>query len=242
MPVRAGTTKAVEPAELAGLVDEIIHSKRKTIAIIVHNDGRVVVRAPMRTPQRVIQAFVDSKREWIKEKRLLAARQVSPQVRKFEDGEKFLLLGKELALRVAQSQRAAITMKDDQLFIAARALPAAQAALENWYKAHAGKELTGRVQFFAGRHGFHYEKIRVSSARTRWGSCSSRGVLSFTWRLVMAPLDVIDYVVVHELAHLKIKNHSAVFWAEVARLMPDYKRRRDWLKKNGHLLTLDGVK
>jgi predicted metal-dependent hydrolase len=78
--------------------------------------------------------------------------------------------------------------------------------------------------------------VRISSARTRWGSCSSRGSLSFTWRLVMAPVEVVDYVIVHELAHLRVHNHSPEFWKEVARLMPDYAQRKQWLKDNGRLL------
>ena len=114
------------------------------------------------------------------------------------------------------------------------------AVFEKWYRARALQVLSERVNLLAARFGFRYEKLRITSARTRWGSCSSRGTLSFVWRLVMAPLEVIDYVVIHELTHLKIKNHSAQFWAEVARLMPAYKSSRDWLKKNGHFLTLDG--
>jgi len=78
--------------------------------------------------------------------------------------------------------------------------------------------------------------IRISSARTRWGSCSSRGTLSFTYRLVMAPPDVVDYVVLHELVHTQIHNHSKTFWNKVAKLMPDYKPRLAWLKKNGKYL------
>ncbi len=91
----------------------------------------------------------------------------------------------------------------------------------------------------AAQHGFEYQRIRITSARTRWGSCSSRGTLSFTWRLVMASEDVIDYVIVHELVHLRIHNHSREFWTQVGLLMPDYKEKRLWLKKNASVLTLD---
>jgi hypothetical protein len=113
-------------------------------------------------------------------------------------------------------------------------------AFEKWYKSQALAILTERTRFFAQKFGLRFGKIRISSARTRWGSCSTAGTLSFTWRLVMAPLEVVDYVVIHELAHLKVKNHSAVFWAEVAKMMPDYKRHVTWLKKNGQSLTIDG--
>jgi predicted metal-dependent hydrolase len=222
------------------LVDQIVRSKRKTIAIIVQRDGKVMVRAPLRVAERTIQAFIESKSDWISEKKLQAAQQVGLQVRKFAEGEMFLLLGKEIPLRLVDSQQAALSLQDSYFCFSHRALPNALAVFEHWYKEQARQVLTGRVRLFAAQHGFGYDKVRITSARTRWGSCSSRGTLSFTWRLVMAPLAVVDYVVLHELAHLKIQNHSAVFWAEVARLMPDYKRHRDWLKKNGRSLTLDG--
>jgi predicted metal-dependent hydrolase len=88
-------------------------------------------------------------------------------------------------------------------------------------------------------NGFAWKQIRISSARTRWGSCSTTGNLSFTWRLVLAPLEVIDYVVIHELVHTTIKNHSPAFWHRVAEIMPGYKQQVTWLKRNGRFLSLD---
>jgi len=79
----------------------------------------------------------------------------------------------------------------------------------------------------------------ITSARTRWGSCSQEGALSFAWRLIMAPLPIIDYVVVHELAHIQVKNHSKRFWNKLNVLMPDYRQRIEWLERNGHLLSLE---
>lgn len=240
MPVSRGATSPALNIGQLNLVDQLIRSNRKTISIQIQRDGQVLVRAPLRAPEHLIRAFVESKRDWINEKKLLAAQSTVQPARKFAQGETFLLLGKPLPLRVVTGQTVALSLQESGLCLSSRALPRAQAVFEAWYKAQAARVFAERAQFFAARHGFRYEKLRITSARTRWGSCSSRGVLSFTWRLVMAPLDVLDYVVIHELAHLKVKNHSAVFWAEVARLMPDYKSRRDWLKKNGHLLTLDG--
>jgi len=118
------------------------------------------------------------------------------------------------------------------------AQPNAESVFTAWYRKQARNVLTERVEFFARKHGFKIGKIRVSSARTRWGSCSSKDTLSFTWRLVMAPLEVIDYVVVHELCHLKEMNHSKAFWTRVERILPDYKVHRKWLKENGVKLSL----
>jgi predicted metal-dependent hydrolase len=220
-------------------VDQIIRSKRRTIAIIVHRDGKVVVRAPLKTPEALIRAFIESKSGWIEEKKALAAKHVALPVKKYTGGEKFLLLGREIPLRVVDGQKTAFKFQNE-FFLSKTAVPRAQALFTKWYQARAREVMTERVEFYARQFGLKYEKIRISSARTRWGSCSSRGTLSFTWRLVMAPLDVVDYVVIHELAHLKVKDHSPKFWAEVARMQPDFKRRRAWLKKNGRFLTLDG--
>lgn len=106
--------------------------------------------------------------------------------------------------------------------------------MEAWYRAQARWHLTGRIDHFARQHGFVYNSLRINGARTRWGSCNAqRGSLNFTWRLVMAPPEIVDYVVVHELCHLKHPNHSPDFWAEVEGILPDYKQRRKWLKENG---------
>ncbi len=110
---------------------------------------------------------------------------------------------------------------------------------EKWYRGQAYKIISERVQWYAEKHGFVYKHIKITSARTRWGSCNSKGTLSFTWRLVMAPMSVINYVVVHELVHLKAPNHSKEYWSKVRLIMPDYQSRIDWLDRYGHLLRLE---
>jgi predicted metal-dependent hydrolase len=219
-------------------IDEFIRARRRTISIQVQPDGKVVVRAPLRAAEKLIRAFVESKAGWITRKKAEAASRAPVAVRQFRDGEPFPLLGREVPLRVADGKRATLSLTDGEFIISAGALPKAAQFFEKWYKAYALKVLTERVKLYAARHGFAPGRIRITSARTRWGSCSSRGTLSFTWRLVMAPLEVLDYVVVHELVHLKVKNHSKAFWDAVAALMPDYKDRMAWLKSNQHWMTL----
>jgi len=106
----------------------------------------------------------------------------------------------------------------------------------DWYKERAYEKISERVQWYALKNGFQYNKIKITQAQKRWGSCSSKGNLNFSWRLIMAPLPVVDYVVVHELAHLVEKNHSKAFWSKVKMLMTDYQKQQEWLKRNGHLL------
>jgi predicted metal-dependent hydrolase len=104
-------------------------------------------------------------------------------------------------------------------------------------KAQALEYITLRVEYYAQMAGVKYKSIRINNAKTRWGSCGYKDTLNFTWRLMMAPARVVDYVIVHELMHLKQKNHSHQYWAEVEKMMPDYKQDERWLKQNGHLLV-----
>ena len=113
--------------------------------------------------------------------------------------------------------------------------------LEAIYRKAAREYFPKRVSHYARMLGVTYGKISIRDQKTRWGSCSSEGNLSFNWRLILAPPDVLDYVVIHELCHRKEMNHSKEFWALVESLMPEYKERRKWLRENGNNLTLDAL-
>ena len=107
-----------------------------------------------------------------------------------------------------------------------------------WYRKQARQVITVRVKYYADLLGLEVNKIRISNARKRWGSCSAKNNLSFTWRLILAPLEIIDYVVVHELMHIFEKNHSRRFWVRVEEYYPQYRKKRKWLKQNSHLLRV----
>jgi hypothetical protein len=219
-------------------IDEIIRRKRKTIALVIQPDGRLVVRAPQHATQAQIDAAVREHSQWIAKKRAqLRQTPPAPPPARFVEGERFRYLGQTYPLAIVERQRPALLFSDG-FFMARRALPRAAQVFQAWYRAQAAGWIGARLGQLASLHGFRYQRVRISSARTRWGSCSPRGVLSFTWRLVLAPPDVIDYVIVHELAHLEINNHSAQFWARVKSLMPDYAQQRKWLKENAKALSL----
>ncbi len=112
-------------------------------------------------------------------------------------------------------------------------------ALEKRYRNAARAQLEARTAYYQKITGGHYTSITIRDQKTRWGSCSSRGTLSFNYRLIFAPAKVLDYVVVHELCHLTHMNHSKDFWDMVASVMPDYKDCKNWLKNHGHELTLE---
>jgi predicted metal-dependent hydrolase len=217
-------------------IDKLVRSNRRTLSLIVEPDGTLTVRAPSRMTEADIRRFIDVKADWIKRKQAVA-RKEAIAAHRYVDGETFLYLGKEIPLRLLQDQRPALVM-DGTFKLTRSAWPQAESVFEAWYKKQARAVLTERAEFFARKYRFNLGKIRITSARTRWGSCSAKQTLSFTWRLVMASLEVIDYVVVHELCHLRELNHSRSFWAQVESILPDYESHRKWLKQNGAKLKL----
>ena len=217
-------------------IDRLVRSHRKTVAIVIERDGQLTVRAPLHLSGSHIQAFVESHADWIEKNRIRLQAAPSPPARRYVDGETFLYLGRAYPLFLMPARHPALVFDGASFRLAKSSLPKAEEAFVRWYKQQARRFLAERIPAIAGKHGFRYQKIRISSARTRWGSCSSRGTLSFTYRLIMAPAEVLDYVVMHELVHTQIKNHSKTFWNKVGELMPDYRNRLAWLKKNGKFL------
>mgnify|MGYP002713120298 CR=1 FL=1 len=214
---------------------KIIRSKRKTIALVVQPDGELLVRAPQRATRKQINAMLEMHADWIAKKQAEAkVRAAKNPQHQFAAGEHFFFLGQSYALEIVAVEKPVLRLNGG-FQLARSAQGKAKVVFEQWYKKEARAIFNERVAYFAKMYGFDVKKVKLSSARTRWGSCSSKGYVNLTWRLVMAPLEIIDYVVVHELCHLREANHSSAFWAQVAALMPDYKARRKWLKENGHL-------
>lgn len=218
-------------------VDRLVRTRRKTVALVVERDGRLTVRAPLGLSERRIRDFVETHADWIARNQE-RERRVYVAPKDYQDGEKFLLLGKEYPLVIVPRQRANLVFTGTNFQLAKSALPRAQEAFVRWYKLQAYQEIQSRLQLLSTQLNLHYDKLRISSARTRWGSCSTRGTLSFTWRLIMAPSRVVEYVIIHELVHTRVKNHSKEFWDWVGKIMPDFKTHVRWLKKNGSHLTL----
>jgi predicted metal-dependent hydrolase len=220
-------------------IDQLVRSSRKTIAIIVRPDGQLIVRAPRHASQAQIDQFISEKLEWIHARQAEAQqRQAQRASPRYTTGEMFLYLGQSYPLEIVNHPIKGFSLVDGVFKLSAQAQPRAQAAFTAWYKIQARVVIEELVRFFAGQFHLTYHRVRISSARTRWGSCSTSGTLSFTWRLVMAPPEIIDYVVIHELAHTIEPNHSVRFWQQVGQMLPDYANRRRWLKENGARLAL----
>lgn len=225
-------------------------SNRKTISIRVNHEG-IIVRAPKTLSKGKIEALVETKANWIAAKyhEMQAAKPLI-QPPDYREGSKFLYRGGVLALTYREGNRYGVKagegkvwIEQDQLNVALTdfSIGAIQNVLEQWYRHEARQRLEERVYYFSNRYDFgkRVNRIFIKDQKSRWGSCSSKCNLNFNYRLIMAPDEVLDYVVVHELCHLKHMNHSTDFWNTVGEIMPNYKSVRAWLRKHGGSLHLN---
>jgi hypothetical protein len=218
-------------------IEKIIHSKRKTIALQITDNATLIVRAPFGIDEKRIWEVIQKHSNWIENKKKeIEERDPKALKKEFVNGEGFLYLGKHYKLYIVDNQGIPLKLEDG-FYLSRKFLDKAREVFIDWYKKEAFKKISERVKWYAQKSNLKYNKINITSAKKRWGSCSSNGNLNFSYRLIMAPISVIDYVVVHELAHLEEKNHGKNFWIKVKMLMPDYKKQEDWLKKNGYLLN-----
>ena len=157
--------------------------------------------------------------------------------RSFEAGERFPFLGEERELVIEPLQKHEVDEASIRLRKSAVEQSSVKKVLENFYRSRAREYLTDRTDHYTERMGVEYEKLELRNQRTRWGSCSTGGTISLNWRLIMAPPDIVDYLVVHELAHLTEQHHGREFWQLVYEYVPDYKKKAEWLDQNSAKLV-----
>lgn len=227
----------------------VIRSRRKTIGIIIDPEKGVVVRVPERLTDKQIKEFVKKKSSWIiKKQEELKKVKCLPKAREFVSGEKLTYLGELYEIEVIQGEdnkSVEITLKDGKFQIRVSSSLKGDNRRETiirelvqWYKKQARIKYKERVELYRNIMNVTYNKIYIRDQKTRWGSCSSKGNLNFNWRLIMAPLSIMDYIVVHELVHLVHPNHSKDFWKLVKKIVPDYKEKKEWLKIYGNSLSI----
>ena len=215
----------------------LVRTGRRTLAITIDGEGECVVRAPMRMPQREIEAFVAEKTAWIlakqREMQLKSSKAQHLQPR-LEDGAEWNVAGRRLMLRfVSGVPKNYACFTETELECSCEIT---EKALIKFLKQFAKDYFTWRASELAAAIGAQPRDVKVSEAKARWGSCSAQNLLNFSWRLIFAPPALIDYVVVHELCHIGCMNHSPAFWQRVAALLHDYAIRRKQLKECGYML------
>jgi predicted metal-dependent hydrolase len=203
--------------------------RRRTLALRVNDAGDVLVNAPMRLALRDIEAFIQRHRPWIEERQRVAATHVFV----WQDGAQLPWLGETLALRLHEASGRPVVRREDGRLVCHAPVASLAALVERWYRQEARTLLGERLRLQADRAGLALPPLRISNARTRWGRLSPTGVVSLNWRLLKAPLEIVDYVICHELAHFRQRNHSPAFWHEVGLLYPDWQRARGELRRHG---------
>ena len=192
--------------------------------------GEVKLTLPKHVGARAAEKFISKQRAWIaKERAALEPQHV------LCDGAALYFLGQKHRIVFTGCAPRTVKRVGDEIQVGGPADMAAK-RLENWLRREAKAVLSDRAGLHAETLDLDYNRISIGDMKSRWGSCSSRGTLRFSWRLVMAPFDVMDYVAAHEVAHLREMNHSDRFWAEVAKCVPEHRKLRRWLKTEGNAL------
>jgi len=218
---------------------EVRRSRRGTADIVVERDGRIIVRAPEWADDTLIARIVKDREYWIfktlAEWRDLNRTQVS---REYRNGEGFLYLGRTYRLTLDPELKQDLILKNGRFHLR-RGLAAGvdstsvREAFQGFYVQKGLDLIPKRVAYFAPKVGVAPLSVHVRDTGHWWGSCNTKGALAFHWKCMMAPRQILDYIVVHELCHLHHRDHTDAFWNEVDKVLPDYRERKEWLRRNG---------
>ncbi|WGS64718.1 M48 family metallopeptidase [Marinitoga aeolica] len=225
--------------EIMDIKYDIIKSKRKSLSITIENNGNVIVRAPKFLSDYEIKKFIFDKRKWIISK----LTNIKPiKEKEYRDGEKFLYLGKYYKLITIEGNYG-VGIQNDFIYISLKKdffdnISLKKEMILKWYKNEAKKIINERLEYYSKIMNLKYGKVYIRDQKTRWGSCSGKNNLSFNFRIIMAPMRKIDYIIVHELAHILHKHHQKSFWDYVSKYCDDYLESRKWFRENGKYLIL----
>ena len=219
---------------MAGIDPRIIRQHRASISLQINRYGELVVKAPHLMPQFFIDQFIASKKDWI-DKTLAKISVHKIKKRTYQEGETFLFLGTPHVLTFCNGIE--ILAKNGQLLFPKALVFRIKKELESWLVNQAKEIIGRRVVEHSKRMRATYKDIFFSDTSSKWGTCFADNTLQFNWRLIMTPLLVIDYVVIHELTHTTEKHHQESFWRRVNLFVPAYRQHRKWLTQNMHLLS-----
>lgn len=218
---------------------ELKKSSRKTTSIYIERDSTIKVLAPEPYDIAKIEEILETRRSWIY--RNLAEWEDLNRTRvqrEFVNGEGFPYLGSTYRLQIIDDATQALSLRNGIFLLKRSELSSARDRFIDFYKSKARSRLPRYVDQYAKQMGLEPTGVRVQELKNRWASCSTDGMLNFHWRCMMAPLSALNYIVVHELAHLKHPNHTPEFWYEVEKVLPDYPKAKGWLRLHGAGLEL----
>ena len=220
---------------------QIRRTNRRKTATVKIEQGVVQVVVPKTLSQQAIDDLIANKSNWIRQKLILQQSVPVSKPKQFVSGESFTYLGRNYRLKVLPGQVEPVKLKHGYLHVT---VPPDQKSdhrlirqrLRDWYLHRAIDKLEQKSIKYSEQMGVQPTQIKVKEYKSRWGSCNSRGEISYNWKIIMTPHRIVDYVVIHELCHLIHHNHSPEYWHQVRSIVPDYQEKRDWLKTNAGLL------
>ena len=212
---------------------KIIKSKRKTLSLSINENAELIVRAPNQISNKRIKEFIIEKSKWInKNKNLIQSR-----INEMNDSDSdYLFLGNIYPLIKVYEDPNKIDFNGTEFITSIENQDKFKSSLKSWYKIKFKEIAIPRLNYFSDKYNLKINQVRFKNQKTLWGSCSSKNNINLNYLLVMAPMLVIDYVIIHELVHTVHKNHSKKFWNAVEAIMPDYKKAKKWLNQNGYKL------
>jgi predicted metal-dependent hydrolase len=217
---------------------ELVRSNRKSIGITIERDAKVVVNAPIDLDEQTIEKNIHKKRFWIWEKLAIKNGSLENIVqKKFVSGESFSYLGRNYRLRIVDNN-SDLKLKNGWFILGQKKQKKAKELFKVWYSEHLKNKINDRLEIICKNTHIEKPDFRIMELGFRWGSCTKEGILNFNWKIAMAPIGVIDYIIVHELVHLKIHIHNEKFWKEVYKMMPNYLEKKEWLRNNGYILNI----
>ncbi|MGZ4159992.1 MAG: M48 family metallopeptidase [Neobacillus sp.] len=222
----------------------INYKKRTSMGIYIDIYGNVEVQAPKGTSDELVFHLLEEKWDWIQQKsKEMKDRTLGQKVKVYDHGEMFLYLGNEYPIQVSQDiniKQDYVVFEGDKLYIYVKQLEdeKIRQALKRFYYQQCKMLVERSIRTYQSNFKIKPRSIRISDNKTNWGTCDSRQQLTFNWKLAMAPLKVIDYVVVHEMCHMVHLNHDRSFWRLVGKILPDYEQRENWLALSSWKMTV----
>ncbi len=220
---------------------DIIRKRKKNISISIRKNLEIKIYVPLRMSTKGIEKFIDENKEWIIENYSKVERRKKINTRKFISGENFLLKGenKTLEIRYYVKKNAKVNLENNKLKVYLNEVnegndsrECIQKAIYKWYRKEALKTLTNEIEILSKNIGIPYNSVKIKQLKRRLGSCDAKKNIVLNWKLILAPYNVRRYVIIHELAHTIHMNHSKKFWELVAKLLPDYKKEKAWIREN----------
>lgn len=223
---------------------EIERGKRKNVSITVEPKKAVLLKVPEQISEEEIQKIILKKAYWIVQQQFLMKEiDVQKSVKQYINGECFLYLGRRYTLQLVidrAAERPEVKLYRGKFTVTTntKSQEVIKNAMVRWYKEHAQLVIEKRIEYYLKFFDQKRGRIIIKDQEKRWASCNKQGDLMFNWKIVMAPANIIDYVIIHEMCHLIYLNHSKEFWEEVGRVLPDYEERKNWLMNQGVELDL----